>query len=880
MNKEKKLLFTLIGVILISSCNANISSNSSSSSSQEEISSLVSSDDKGDYNLKNDLLNLNLKGYIGTNLKNNIKYWQKSAYQNNPNIITQIRVANTSDELVSLSNILGNDYFGVDSSSEIDILEKDGEKYIGWILKSLPTSYGDRDFRFSNDPHAITSWKGAKELLIHVDNSQIDGITSLRLAFEENTIGRESYSLIKDSEVYLLNNGKSETITTLDNGYIEIPPKFVGYVALPLDINHFACYWSEGGNKILELDNVVQFQISIKGTTKNIDKPFYMNNFAIVGDFEGNDLSNEIGFEENSKIVWDLSFVEKRKEKSEEPSSLAWYGEFVGKLLTGIAFSYRAEPSEDLFNEAETIINDLFEAQGDDGYLGVFKGGARYSISSSNWDLWNQYHCVVGLLEWYKNSGNEKALSIAKKTLDCIYETFKNRSYIVSGGFETNRGIAHGFALMYQISREEKYLKEAERIIQQDCRDNNGWYNMALKGNHFYKSSSARWEVLHMIMTLAILYQETQNEEYFSVMDIIWHDILETDIHNDGGFTTNEGAIGDPYRDGVIETCCSIAWNAFSNEFLKINKDVSIVDEIERTYFNAIQGSLLDNDKYCTYNTPVDGVLGSCGGYNGLRVASQQDISFQFNNGSPDMNCCQANLARGLGQISEWAIMAEDNDLYLNYYGSSTMETRYKDEVLIIDQETNYPINGKIKLTISGLSKPTEINLKLRIPSWSKDSKVKCGGKEYSVESNQYFSVDKLFNNGDIIELDLGMSFTCWKGEKSKEGKTSLYYGPILLTLDEYYMNKSNYNISFDKNIEFSASKFAEAKIIDAKSDRAWLFVDVPYNNNYIRLVDFASAGKFNGNSQPYRYYSWLNINNLIDNESDDIVNRWKLNLY
>ena len=104
-------------------------------------------------------------------------------------------------------------------------------------------------------------------------------------------------------------------------------------------------------------------------------------------------------------------------------------------------------------------------------------------------------------MEWYEITGTQTAFRTAKKALDCVYETFKDRSYLVGGGFETNRGIAHGYAMMYQATGEQKYLDEAERIIQQDCQDANGWYKKALGGGHFYQASAARWEVLHMIMT-------------------------------------------------------------------------------------------------------------------------------------------------------------------------------------------------------------------------------------------------------------------------------------------------------------------------------------------------------------------------------------------
>ncbi len=621
--------------------------------------------------LKSNIKNMNLTGYVGTNIKNNVKFWQVSAYKNNKNIIDQIARAKTNTN--GFENILGTDYFGVDKYFDIDIADKYGGKSMSWTLKSVPSDFGDRDIRFANDPAAQTNFTGAKELWIKIDASDTSSPTGVRTAFEENVVGRESYRLKNGVSVTLHTASDSTVVATDGGGYIPMPAGFDGYVSMPLDETHFTRYFNEGGNGKLDLSAVVQFQLSVKGDVGMIGKTLYMDEFAIVGDVDGKALPVSGGGNDTYKVVWDMSALSAKSDY--DASSLPWYGEFAGKLLTGIAYSYKIYPNAELKTAADEIVTDLKTAQGDDGYLGVFVGGARYSISVSNWDLWNQYHCITGLLEWHKLTGNADALTVAKKAIDCIYETFKDRSYIVAGGFETNRGIAHGYAQMYQATKDVKYLNEAERIIQNDCMDENGWYKTALRGGHFYQTSSNRWEVLHMIMTLGILYEETGNGEYYNVMSQIWEDILQTDIHNGGGFTTDESAQGDPYREGVIETCCTISWLAFTNEYYKYNKSVAVADEFERSYYNAMLGSLLDTDKYCTYNTPMNGVQGSCGYYDGRRVTSQQDISFQYNSGSPDMNCCQANLARGLGQLSEWAAVSDGDKLYLNYFGNSKIET-------------------------------------------------------------------------------------------------------------------------------------------------------------------------------------------------------------
>ena len=98
MNK-KIVLVCLSTLLFICGCNNNTSSINITSEVSEE-----------DGILKNNLKKLNVNGYVGTNLKNNIKYWQSTAYKNNPNIISQISLANQTNAKTSLSSILGNDY--------------------------------------------------------------------------------------------------------------------------------------------------------------------------------------------------------------------------------------------------------------------------------------------------------------------------------------------------------------------------------------------------------------------------------------------------------------------------------------------------------------------------------------------------------------------------------------------------------------------------------------------------------------------------------------------------------------------------------------------------------------------------------------------------
>ena len=358
--------------------------------------------------LKSDIQNMNLSGYVGENLIGNVKNWQIEAYHNNRGIIEQILFANS--DTVSLDHVLGTDYFGVDSYYTIDIVQAEKGNALSWTLKNRPGSFSDRDMKFANAPSAITDWSGATDLTLWVDASDVPSSVSVRIAFEENTVGRESYELKKGATVYLHTQNTESAVKVADKGYISLPVGFNGTIRLPLNTDTFSRYWQEGSNFKLDLGKVVQFQLSVSGDSKLVGKSVIMDDFSILGSF-------------GEKTVWNFDTLQKRGVGGNVGNGniQKWYGEFVGKLLTGMAYSYKATAEEALKTAADEIIDELAKAQGEDGYLGVFVGNDRYAISANNWDLWNQYHCISGLLEWYKLTENPWKLPKKRWTASITY---------------------------------------------------------------------------------------------------------------------------------------------------------------------------------------------------------------------------------------------------------------------------------------------------------------------------------------------------------------------------------------------------------------------------------------------------------------------------
>ena len=519
-----------------------------------------------------------------------------------------------------------------------------------------------------------------------------------------------------------------------------------------------------------------------------------------------------------------------------------WAGEFAGKYLIAGVQALRISPDRRLRATLRAFVADLIACQDDDGYLGPFPRNRRM-VGAKLWDLWGQYHCMLGLLLWYRETGDKRALVACCRCADyfCSYFLDGERRVLEAGSEEMNESSAHIFALLYQETGEPRYL-ELLRAIERDWEESpsGDYVRAALAGQAFYQTPKPRWESLHGIQAIAELYLITGEEKYRRAFEQHWWSIAEFDRHSTGGFTSGEKATGNPYDPGAIETCCTIAWMAITIDQLRLTGDSRAADELEITTWNAVLGAQNADGRWWTYNTPMDGE----------RRASAHDIVFQARAGSPELNCCSVNGPRGLGMLSEWAVMVADDGLTLNHYGPSTIAVPLASGVVVqLEQETSYPLDGRILLRVSP-AEAARFALRLRIPGWSRATTVTVNGESQAdVRPGTNLTLEREWRAGDTIELVLDLGVWMWPGEREAEGKVAFYQGPILLAYDPRFD-------TFDPT-ELPAldlSHAPEIGAVDTPVPRPMLlrrFATV--DSGGITLCDFASAGAA-GN----QYVSWL----------------------
>lgn len=535
--------------------------------------------------------------------------------------------------------------------------------------------------------------------------------------------------------------------------------------------------------------------------------------------------------------------------KNQRPSRylLPWSGEFAGKHLTGCAYLYRLTRREELLEESRAFLAELLSCQEPNGYIGPFPEALQLTGRSpapadcdlerepfETWDAWGHYHIMTGLLCWYDITGDEALFAAVERIADLFLRSFygdTGRRLVDIGSTEMNLAPYHVFAQLYNRTHRPEYLRFAGEL-ERDCADERaGNYLYYAKQNlPFYQCPKPRWESLHIILGIAEMAEATGDRSYLDAAMQIFFSILATDVHNTGGFSTREQAVGHPYGFDPIETCCVVAYDVLAAELYKKTGDRRLVEFLEWSLYNAVAGSFSKSGRWSTYNTPMDG----------HRRANYDEIQFQSRPGSPDLNCCSVNAPRGLGLLADWAcVRLEDGALLLNYYGAGEWVTLDGDRITV---GGNVLADGVVRVDVACVDSGRRV--RLRVPSWARSPRAAVNGRETALAG------DELEVSGSAhIELALHPRVEFEQGKRDCAGKTSVRFGPVLLGVD------ADENPAFDLRRLPELDRRAVSAALPEPGRDGSLRLRVPTGKGTLVLTDFYTLGQTGA-----LYKTWLPV--------------------
>ncbi len=497
------------------------------------------------------------------------------------------------------------------------------------------------------------------------------------------------------------------------------------------------------------------------------------------------------------------------------------------KIIEGASYALAVKYDPDLDRYLDSVINLIALAQEDDGYLTTCVTNKCYRLSgwwgTHRWEkmnsheLYNSGHLYEAAIAHYTATGKRTLLDVAIKNADLVCQTFgldSNQIHFPSG----HPIIEMALCKLYKVTGDEKYLDEAKYFVEETGRLSNGRAPSMYSQDHEPILQQA--EIVGHAVRAGYLYSGVadyaalaNDAEYFNALTRIWENMAGKKLYITGGIGSRpqgEG-FGPNYElhnmTDYCETCAAIANVYWNHRMFLATGDSKYADIVERAIYNGVMaGVSLSGDKFF-YDNPLESM-------------GQHDREEWFG-----CACCPGNITRFVASIPAYMYSTQEDNIYVNLYVASTSDMEVGETKVTLDQETDYPWDGKIKITVTP-EEEREFALRLRVPDWvtkypvatklysytdapKKYSITINGKKERAHEYDGYITLNRKWSAGDVVEIDFPMDVRRIKAIDSvadDRGKLAIERGPILFCLEGVDQHDGHvFNKYIPANAKFTA---------------------------------------------------------------------------
>ncbi|MDP6635405.1 MAG: glycoside hydrolase family 127 protein [Phycisphaerae bacterium] len=500
------------------------------------------------------------------------------------------------------------------------------------------------------------------------------------------------------------------------------------------------------------------------------------------------------------------------------------------KALEGAMYCLQNKPDKALSKRVDGILDRIIAAQQDDGFLIAYfmlkEQKYRWDRLRTMHQMYNAGHYFEMAIEHHKVTGDGKVLNSAIKFADHIDSIFgEGKRYDVDGHqeielalvklyrhtgkkkyltlsrfFLDERGHAHGTERkIYDLRTPpktaypyEKDLPERAKRLRARVRQRNG---RAQDHRPIIDEKRAVGHAVragYMYAAMADIVRFSKAPAYEKVLGHLWEDVVARKMYITGSVGTaqyHDEGYGDAYllpNRTYCESCANIAHVLWQHRMALLHAEAKYADVMELALYNgAISGITIAGNGF-SYQNPLE----SRGGRRSTWIG---------------LSCCPTNLARIIPQVGSLAYATEKKNIYVNLYAAGVATIKLGDDTVKIAQKTDYPWDGKVKLTVTPKA-AIEFTLRLRIPGWALGRPVptdlyrfanataapvslKVNGKtaDAKPQADGYAQLKRTWKPGDTVELDISMPVKrvyAHRKVKADVGKTAIMRGPLVYCIE------------------------------------------------------------------------------------------------
>jgi hypothetical protein len=511
----------------------------------------------------------------------------------------------------------------------------------------------------------------------------------------------------------------------------------------------------------------------------------------------------------------------------------------IYKVIEAASYALAQEYDAALDAEIDELIVLIEGAQEDDGYLfpartidpekpGPGVGDERWvHESAGSHELYNAGHLIEAAVAHYRATGKRSLLNVAIRFADLVDRDFGPEARRDVPGHEE---IELGLIKLADVTGDARYVELARFFIDERGQEHDGepypegtsfaiYNDRPYKQDHVpvveqKKAAGHAVRATYLYTGMAEVLARTGAPGYRESLESIWKDVVATKLYLTGGIGSRDTfeSFGDDYelpnQTAYTETCAAIGNDLWNHRMFLASGEARFLDVMERVLYNgALSGVSVKGDTFF-YTNPLE----SAGGVERVPYF--------------EVACCPANLARLLAHLPGFVYAQKGDELFVNLFVASEAEVELDSGKVRVVQETSYPWDGRILITLSPAT-PVELTVHMRRPGWARGEPVpsnlyrfaddpstspdlKMNGAAVPLSLDAGFaSVRRVFEAGDRLELTLPMPVRRVEANKSVEGnrgKLALQRGPLVYAAEAVDNGGRVLDLVLPKEIELEAA--------------------------------------------------------------------------
>lgn len=473
----------------------------------------------------------------------------------------------------------------------------------------------------------------------------------------------------------------------------------------------------------------------------------------------------------------------------------------VYKTIEGASYLMQTYPDAKMDRYIDSVLVIVAGGQEKDGYLNTARtmnpkhphewvGANRWDeVEELSHEFYNLGHMLEAAVAHYQATGKRNFLDIAIKYADCVCREIgpnPGQRIKVPGHQIAEMGLCK----LYLATGDRKYLDQAKFFL--DYRGKTAhreWYNQSRKPvTEEFEAIGHAVRATYMYAGMADVACLTGDKSYVAAIDSIWENIVSKKLYITGGIgARHDGeAFGDNYElpnaSAYNETCAAIG-NVYVNyRLFLLHGDAKYYDVLERTLYNGlISGVSMDGGTFF-YPNPLQ-------------------VSTEGYERKPWFGCacCPSNISRFIPSLPGYIYATRNEQLYVNLFTANTADITVNGKNVTLKQETVYPWNGDIRMTVE--KGGGDFTMNIRVPGWCLGSvvpsylyhyadkvqlgyKVLVNGQEVNNGlQNGYLAVNRKWKKGDTVQIHFDMQPRIVKANanvKDDQSRFSIEYGPLV----------------------------------------------------------------------------------------------------